>query len=70
MICRICLDEDSIESEIHLLSCEVLKGEVDEDEKKIKYADIYGPIDKQIPAVKLYKKILRKKKIYMEVMNI
>ena len=70
MICRICLDEDSIESEIHLLSCVVLKGEVDEDEKKIKYADIYGPIDKQIPAVKLYKKILRKRKIYMEVMNI
>ena len=69
-ICRLCTQEESIESESHLLTCDVLKGEVREDEQNITTSDLFGPTHKQIKAVKLFKRVLRRRKIYMDVMKL
>ena len=61
-ICRICLDENSFEDENHLLECENLN-----DEKfEIKFSDVYSTVDKQLAAVKIFKKILRRRKVFLD----
>ena len=63
--CILCKDPSSVESEIHLLSCEYLlndtqlAGEI----KKIEYDDIFRTLPKQILAVRVWTKIF---KIYNE----
>ena len=68
--CRICSIEYSIEDEFHLTSCHVLKSEIQKHEENIKYSDVFGPIEKQIQAVKLFKRILQKRETYIEVMKL
>ena len=53
MNCRICKVENSLEDEEHILHC----GAFDEYTGDIMFNDVYGNIDKQFEAVKIYKKV-------------
>ena len=70
LICRICLDPDSIEDENHLTFCPLLREEVCEDEVMIRYEDVFGPIIKQIQDVRLFMRLVKRREIYMEIMKI
>ena len=63
--CRICMDVDSFEDENHLLLCEKLN-----DEKyDIRYSDVYSTVDKQLVAVRIFKKILRRRNVYLDAID-
>ena len=67
MKCRICLDPESYEDEIHtFLECQILLDGLSVD-KKVKFEDIYGPLNLQIPAVKNFIKIIDKRNIMLEL---
>ena len=53
-----CCNENSVADEFHLTSCCVLKSEIQEHETNIKYSDVFGSIEKQIQAVKVFKGII------------
>ena len=55
----------------HLLQCSVLKKSTPElnFNTTIKYNDIFGDIDKIVPAIKLFSKIVKKKKNFLEQSN-
>ena len=69
-VCRICCDPQSIDDEYHLTCCSLLKSEVRRDETHISYSDVFGSITQQISAVKLFKRLIRKRTILIEVMKI
>ncbi len=52
-----------------LTSCDILRDEVQQDELDITYNYVFGSIDQQIRAVKLFKRLIRKRDIYMKVMK-
>ena len=68
--CKICCVENSVEDQIPLTSCYVLKGEIQEHEADIKYSDVFSSIEKQIQAVKLFKRLIQKRATFIEVMKI
>ena len=57
LICRICKSDDSVENENHLIDCEMLNEEISD----ITFNYVYEDIEKQMKAVKLFKKILRRR---------
>ena len=59
--CILCKDLKTVESETHLLECPILFSNpvVSDDIKTVEYQDIFGPISKQIKAVKLWMKIFK-----------
>ena len=59
--CSLCLDQQSEESLEHLLNCTFLKGKpyLVQHLESIKVNDIYGDLDSQIKAVKVWAKIFR-----------
>ena len=61
MQCDLCQEEDSIESQTHLLQCSFLTNHEDlkHDIKTIKYEDIYDNLDAQVKAVKVWSKIMK-----------
>ena len=61
LLCRLCEKPGEVESEIHLMSCEKILMESDIKEKleKIAFSDIFGPIEKQISAIKVWKKVIK-----------
>ena len=59
--CSLCKDQNSKESEIHLLSCPFLVNhpKVSEGLKTVKYEDIYKDLPRQIEAAKLWLNIFK-----------
>ena len=63
--CRICQDKDSIEDEDHILICpEMTDGQCD-----VQFTDVYGDVDTQYNAVKVFKKIIRRRNVYLETIE-
>jgi hypothetical protein len=63
MSCRACKVIGSVEDEDHILSCLVLKL----DSHDVKFRDVYGSMDQQYKATQVFKKILRRRKVYLDV---
>ena len=61
--CRLCNLEGSVENEDHLLECSVLNI----DAENIQFADVFGNADKQFKAVKMFKTVVRKWRIYIDM---
>ena len=55
-VCRLCNEESSTESLNHLLTCRSVSGRVS-NVSNIKTEDIFGTLDKQLAAVKVWKTI-------------
>ena len=61
--CRICKDSNVLEDEDHLLACKVLN-----DQKySVQFDDVYKDVDKQYEVVQVFKKVMRKRKVYLEI---
>jgi hypothetical protein len=60
--CRIC--KVHIECQEHLLQCEVFKSKV-ENPNQVVYEDIFGHVDKQLEAVRVFKKVLRETEVFL-----
>ena len=63
--CRICKVENSEEDENHLLICPILNTE----NHDVKFDDVYSDIDSQYRAVKVFKKVLRRRNVYLEIIE-
>ena len=63
LTCRICKATESIENEDHILTCSMLNDE----EYDVKFSDVYGSTDGQYRAVQVFKKVLRRRKIYLDI---
>ena len=64
--CRICKNENTVENEDHLLTCSVLNSE----SYDVKFADVYGNIDVQYKATQAFKKVMRRRSVYIAIMYI
>ena len=62
--CQICDDKSVVENENHILHCENLKTE---ESVQIKFEDVYGTVEEQLNAVKIFRTILRKREILIEL---
>ena len=69
MLCRLCQKPGEHESEIHLMQCEHIVNEnnMQNSIQNISYMDIFGTIEKQVAAIKVWKKILKIWEIKLEV---
>ena len=65
LTCRICHDIDSVEDESHILLCKTINTE----EYDVCYSDVFGNTNEQYKVTQVFKKVLRKRKIYIEVAN-
>ena len=63
--CRICQDKNSIEDEDHILIC----PELTDGKSEVQFTDVYGDVDSQYSAVKAFKKIIRRRNVYIEMME-
>ena len=63
--CRFCKDNGNIEDEDHILRCTVLNNE----KYDVKFSDVYGNIDQQYKAVQVYKTVMRRRKVYLEIIQ-
>ena len=68
MICRICLDDQSVEDEIHTF--EVCKGLIEHNKSDIKFRHIFGPLEQQINAITYFSRIIVKRNLILEIKNI
>ena len=61
LLCRLCEKPGEEESEIHLMSCEkiLMESGIKEKLENIAFSDIFGPMEKQISAIKVWKKVLK-----------
>ena len=67
MRCRICLDPQSIDNESHVFfSCFPGLDGLKLDQN-VKFEHIYQNLDKQIPAIKNFMKIIRKRKLMLQM---
>ena len=62
---RICLGENSIEDEDHFLIC----PELTDGKSEVQFTDVYGDVDSQYSAVQVFKEIIRRRNVYLEMMN-
>ena len=62
MNCRICKGSASVEDENHLLICEKLT----EEPSDTQFSDVYDNTDKQLAAAKVFKRLLRRRQVYMD----
>ena len=69
MLCRLCQKPGENESEIHLMKCEHIVNEnnMQNTIQNIAYMDIFGTLEKQVAAIKVWKKILKIWEIKLEV---
>ena len=52
-----------LEDEDHLLACKVLN-----DQKySVQFDDVYKDVDKQYAVVQVFKKVMRKRKVYLDI---
>ena len=67
--CRLCAKPGEDESELHLMQCEEILSESDirEQMKNIAYKDIFGPLEKQISAIKTWKKVFKVWNIKLDI---
>ena len=63
--CRICEDKNSIEDEDHILKC----VKFNDNEDNISFSDVYGNTDDQLKAVKIFKKIMRRRQVYLDILS-
>ena len=63
--CRLCEDTNSVENEEHLLHCIAIQNE----DLNITFSDVYGDVDKQYKATQVFKKILRKRKVLIDLLQ-
>ena len=63
MCCRVCNDVNTIEDEDHILACKVLNTEPQE----VAFSDVYGSVDEQYKVVQVLKKVLRRRKTYLDI---
>ena len=63
--CRICEDKNSIEDEDHILKC----VKFNDNEDNISFSDVYGNADDQLKAVKIFKKIMRRRQVYLDILS-
>ena len=63
--CRICKEPNSIENEDHLLTCSVLNNANSE----VNFSDVYGDIDHQYKATQAFKSVIRRRKVFLDVMD-
>ena len=63
--CRLWNVEDSIENEDHLLVCPILNDE----ENSVVFSDVYENIDKQYLATQAFKKVVRRRKVYLDLQD-
>ena len=61
MQCRLCNAQGEDECEIHLMKCVQIVSEsnLKNDLENISYSDIFGTLDKQIAAAKVWKKVFK-----------
>ena len=62
--CRLCNAPDVIENEDHLLVCTVLENEA----TTVQFSDVYGSVNEQYEAIKIFKKVVRKWRVYLDTM--
>lgn len=67
--CMLCNDEDSCEDDLDLTCFEILSDEGKPSESGITYNLVFGLIEQQIRAVQLFKRLVRKFKLYLDVMS-
>ena len=69
LLCRLCAKPGEDESELHLMRCEQILSESDirDQMKNITYKDIYGPLEKQISAIKTWKKVFKVWNIKLDI---
>ena len=60
---RICKSTNSVEDEDHILNCSVLNDE----ECEVQFSDVYGSTDEQYRAVQVFKKVLRRRQVYLDI---
>ena len=65
LTCRICKEEGSVEDENHILIC----SELTEGQCEVQFTDVYGDLDSQFNAVQVYKKVIRRRNVYLEMME-
>ena len=65
LTCRICTEEDSYEDEDHLLICSALT----DGTSTVQFSDVYGDVDSQYEAVKIFKKALRKRDVFLNLIE-
>ena len=63
MCCRLCNDTDTIEDEDHILACNVINTE----QHEVEFSDVYGTVDEQYKVVQVFKKVLRRRKTFMDI---
>ena len=63
MCCRVCNESDSIENEDHILSCNVLNTVT----HNVKFSDVYGNTEEQFRALQVFKKVLRRRKVFLDI---
>ena len=63
--CQTC-DDQTVEDENHILRCENIKTE---ESVKIEFEDVFGPIEKQLHAVKVFRNVIRRRKTFLELKN-
>ena len=68
LLCLLC-DTKSEETQEHLLLCPSILSEVVVD-KSVEYMDIFGPLKKQINAVKYFSKIISTRKVLMKELEV
>ena len=66
MTCRICKLQDTVESEQHLLECEILRNEVKLD-SEVNFEFVFGNLKKQKTALTAFKSVLRKREILLKL---
>ena len=62
--CQTCDDKTAIEDKTHLLNCENLKTD---ESVLINFDDVYGSVDDQLKAVRIFKTILRRRESILEL---
>ena len=63
--CRVCNEPSSTESEDHILVCPALSNE----QLDVKFDDVFGNTDDQFKATQAFKKVLRKRKVYLDALQ-
>ena len=71
MFCRLCKNTDEEESELHLLKCNqiISDKQLQQQIKDISYSDVFGTLEQQVKAIKVWKKVFKVWKVKMEASN-
>ena len=68
MRCRLCLEEDSEEDEVHVFEkCSVLHDTSSESDIRIEH--IYGTLKQQIAAIKHFMNVIQRRDILLDLMQ-